>query len=95
MDLESFKLFITTIFNILITIIAILLSVAFYTILERKFLSYIQIRKGPNKVRFIGILQPFRDAIKLFNKTITLPTTRNTTLIIATPLFTFFLGLII
>nr|YP_010904387.1 NADH dehydrogenase subunit 1 [Heteropoda venatoria]WCS92209.1 NADH dehydrogenase subunit 1 [Heteropoda venatoria] len=54
--------------NFIITTVSILVSVAFYTILERKFLGYIQIRKGPNKVGFLGILQPFSDAIKLFNK---------------------------
>lgn len=67
LELESNK---TKIFpiNFLIILIRILIRVAFYTILERKVLGYIQIRKGPNKVGFIGILQPFSDALKLFNK---------------------------
>lgn len=43
----------------------------FFTLLERKILSYIHNRKGPNKVRIIGLLQPIRDAIKLFSKEFT------------------------
>nr|UZT67447.1 NADH dehydrogenase subunit 1 [Prosaspicera validispina] len=53
--------------NILM-IISPLISLAFLTLLERKILSYIQIRKGPNKPSFMGLLQPFSDAIKLFSK---------------------------
>lgn len=54
--------------NLLILLIILLVGVAFLTLLERKILGYVQMRKGPNKVIIIGIFQPFRDAIKLFNK---------------------------
>uniref|UniRef100_A0A646QFT2 NADH-ubiquinone oxidoreductase chain 1 n=1 Tax=Hemiscolopendra marginata TaxID=943146 RepID=A0A646QFT2_9MYRI len=61
----------------ILLLICVLISVAFLTLLERNILGYIQIRKGPNKVGYLGILQPFSDAIKLFIKENTYPTVSN------------------
>merc|ERR1712061_206735 len=60
-----------------ILIILILVNVAFVTLFERKILGYRQIRKGPNKVSFIGLIQPFNDAIKLFSKELVFPNLSN------------------
>lgn len=56
--------------NLLILLVILLVGIAFLTLLERKILRYVQMRKGPNKVGIVGIFQPFRDAIKLINKEI-------------------------
>lgn len=54
--------------QLLILVLPVLVNVAFVTLLERKILGFSQLRLGPNKVSFSGLLQPFRDAIKLFTK---------------------------
>nr|BDQ43639.1 NADH dehydrogenase subunit 1 [Amynthas divergens] len=61
----------------LLSLISALVAMAFYTLMERKFLGYFHLRKGPNKVGLMGIPQPFSDAIKLFVKEQAKPTPAN------------------
>lgn len=90
----NFDFFIPWLRRVLL-VVFVIVSVAFLTLLERKVLGLIQLRKGPNKIGFIGILQPFCDAIKLFTKEQILPIFSNSLIYYFCPVFSLFLSLFI
>jgi len=53
----------------------LLVSVGFFTLLERKVLAYIMVRRGPNKPGLCGLIVPFADALKLLSKPLIIPST--------------------
>jgi len=84
---------ILTLIKILIIIVPLLISVAYFTLAERKILGAIQRRRGPNVIGTFGLLQPLSDGFKLLVKETVLPSNANKFLFILSPIITFVISL--
>lgn len=74
-----------TLVKILAIVVPIMLTVAYLTLAERKVIGYMQVRIGPNRVGYFGLLQPLADGLKLLLKEIIIPSGSNKFLFVIAP----------
>lgn len=74
-----------TLVKIVAIVLPLMIAVAYLTYAERKVIGYMQVRIGPNRVGYWGLLQPIADGVKLLFKEIILPSASNKTLFFIGP----------
>ena len=87
-------LIISNILKILAIVVPLLISVAYFTIAERKIMGSIHRRRGPNVIGFLGLLQPLADGLNLFAKETIFPSNSNILIFLLAPMLSFILSLI-
>jgi len=75
-----------TVAKIVAIVLPLMIAVAYLTLWERKFIGWIQVRLGPNRVGPLGLLQPLADGLKLLMKEIVVPTGANKFLFVLAPI---------
>lgn len=93
-DVDIFLSYLQIVLKVLAIIVPLLVSVAYYTLAERKILGAIQRRRGPNVVGTYGLLQPLSDGFKLLIKEIIIPSSSNKIIFSVAPMITFIVSLI-
>ncbi|HEU4620531.1 MAG TPA: NADH-quinone oxidoreductase subunit NuoH [Gammaproteobacteria bacterium] len=83
---ELLRTIIVIVLQIVAVLVPLILGVAYFTYFERKILGWIQNRLGPNRVGYLGLLQPFADLIKMLLKEIVIPSRSNKFLFLLAPL---------
>lgn len=74
-----------TLIKIIAIVAPLMIAIAYLTYAERKVIGFMQVRIGPNRVGYFGLLQPLADGIKLLMKEIILPTASNKGLFLLGP----------
>nr|YP_009926642.1 NADH dehydrogenase subunit 1 [Tridacna gigas]QNK04065.1 NADH dehydrogenase subunit 1 [Tridacna gigas] len=75
-----------------VTFFCLLVSTAFFIVIERKLLGMVQLRQGPNKPSMKGLLVFLADGVKMFTKGLLIPSTANKGLFVVAPAFMFVLS---
>lgn len=78
--------FTVTLITLIVKIVCLLVTIAYYTLAERKIMASVQRRLGPNVVGFWGLLQPLADGLKLFGKELVIPSHANSRIFIFAPM---------